>query len=111
MSRLSLVILLMASVWIFQGCNNPMGDGMGGSLIDTGYHPGLPEPTPTPTPTSISTSLPFGAVGGFKITPGAVSASGSNTAAAVSVTLTNRKLSGSGVSGRVSISKYHPLPQ
>lgn len=89
-------LLLLAAFASVLGCKNPLGKGGSyGSSVDPGYSPGIP-------PVGVST---VGSTNGFKISPSSNKSSNTNMSIMAYVTATNSGVSGTTISGRLSINK------
>jgi hypothetical protein len=97
-------ILYLSFVIFLAGCN-PLGNT---TRLGTEFHPGADSGAGSGTPATPSTTMAFGDLDGFKVSPGAEKSVGTNIAMEAYITTTNEKLKSSNISGDFTINNSHP---
>lgn len=88
---------------VLSGCGNPLS-GDDKSKVNEGFQPGVPVEAVAPDPPPVIPA-PVGGDTGFKISPGAMRATGSSLSMKASINPNDRLVKGSNVSARLSVSK------
>ncbi|MES3036827.1 MAG: hypothetical protein V4736_02890 [Bdellovibrionota bacterium] len=89
-----LVVLLISG--FFFSCSNPLAGGVDASTIGDDYQPG----SEVTKPSSLDR--------GFKITPGGIYSKGTTLSVKANVLLERRKVAGTTIGARISLSKGSP---
>ncbi len=92
---------------LLSACGNPLGSPAAQN-VDPNFHPGVPDSSSIPdnTPPAPSVALPFGGIGGMKLSSGAIAATGPTIALSATVTPTNLKTTGTQIGATLSLGKF-----